>query len=59
MTDISHLLAKKLALKEVEVWLNEQYLEIDKHIEALEAHDDRVREVGGEVQKEMEEGQDD
>ena len=36
MNDVTHLLAKKLALKEVEVWLNQQYVKIDKEIDEIE-----------------------
>lgn len=34
--DIIELLIRKNALKDVEIWLNEQYLEIDNRIKEIE-----------------------
>lgn len=49
------LLARKSTLKDLEIWLYQQYAEIDKQLEYLDARDDKIRETAGEVKAELEE----
>jgi hypothetical protein len=47
------LLIRKNALKDVEVWLYQQYAEIDKQLEYLDAKEDKIKEVADEVRGEL------
>jgi len=51
----TNLLIRKKALKDVEFWLTKQYLEIDQELQALEAREDKIREVADEVKSEIKE----
>jgi len=47
------LLIRKNALKDVEVWLHQQYAEIDKQLEYIDAVDYKIRETADEVRGEL------
>ena len=54
--DELELLVQENTLKSLELWLQQQYLEIAKKREALQAMEDRITETADEVRAEMLEG---
>jgi uncharacterized coiled-coil protein SlyX len=56
--DELELLVQENTLKSLELWLQQQYLEIAKKREALQAMEDRITETADEVRAEMLEGSD-
>jgi len=40
MSELTELLIRKLALKDLEIWLNQQYLEIEQEITKLKENND-------------------
>lgn len=47
------LLVREDTLKSLELWLQQQYLEIAQEREAIQAYEDKVRETADEVRGEM------
>lgn len=47
------LLVRENTLKSLELWLQQQYLEIAQEREAIEVYEDKVREVADEVRGEI------